>query len=147
MSPTASPIAPVRPLGFVPIGIFFFFGALMASYAAFTPLNPGTFLDRGWALNPTAHVQLSSMGRIMGAPFILLAFALLLGGIGWFRRRFWGWILGVVIITINLAGDLVHMFMGEWLKSAVGVTIAALLLFYLTRPGMRNYFVRGNRSV
>jgi hypothetical protein len=138
MNPTAPAFA--RPLGFVPIGIFFFFGALMAGYAAFTLLYPGTFLDRGWDLNPTAYIQLSSVGRIVGAPFIVLSLALLLAGIGWFRRRFWGWTLGVVVVSLNLAGDLIHMFMGDWLKSIVGVAVAGLFIFYLVSPEVRRYF-------
>jgi hypothetical protein len=35
-----------RPRGFVPIGVFFLFGATMAAYAAITLLEPGTVLDR-----------------------------------------------------------------------------------------------------
>jgi uncharacterized membrane protein (DUF2068 family) len=136
-----------RPTGFVPIGAFFFFGAVMASYAAFTLLHPGTVLDRGWQLNPVAHVQLLSMGRIMGAPFILLALALLSAGIGWFRRRYWGWMLGVIVISINLIGDLSQLFAGHGLKGMVGVTVAGLLLVYLFRPGTRLYFRRNHQTL
>ena len=129
-----------RPVGFAVIGGFFFFGSVMATYAAFTLLMPGTVLDRGWALNPVAHAQLAALGPIMAAPFCLLASALFWAAVGWFRRRRWGWILGVVVILINLAGDLFNMLRGEWAKGAVGITIAGLLLVYMTRPTMRGYF-------
>jgi hypothetical protein len=59
---------------------------------------------------------------------------------GWFRRRYWGWILGTTITAINAAGDLVNLAMGEHLKGAVGVAIAGLLLLYMTRSGVRDYF-------
>jgi uncharacterized BrkB/YihY/UPF0761 family membrane protein len=88
-----------RPTGFVPLGIFFFFGATMASYAAFTLAVPGTILDQGWRLNPEGHAALVSFGRIIAVPFLLLAAALLCAGVGWFRRRAWGWALGVALIA------------------------------------------------
>jgi hypothetical protein len=60
--------------------------------------------------------------------------------VGWFRRRRWGWLLGTTIIAINAAGDLINAARGEWLKGAVGVAIAGLLLFYITRSEVRSYF-------
>ena len=91
-----------HPRGFVPIGIFFLFGATMAAYAAVTLLKPGTALDALWTLNKAGHAQLASLG--------------------------------------NATGDLINGAMGEWLKGAVGVAIAGLLLIYMTRSGVRNYF-------
>jgi hypothetical protein len=130
-----------RPAGFVPLGIFFFFGATMASYAAFTLAVPGTFLDAAWRLNPVGHAALSSLGRIMAAPLLLLASVLLVAGLGWFRRRRWGWVLGLALIAINLAGDLSNLvFREELLKGTIGVGIAGLLLTYMTRASVRNYF-------
>jgi hypothetical protein len=129
-----------RPTGFAAIGIFFFFGAAMACYAAMTLLHPGTFLDHGWDLNPTARAQLLPLGRIMGLPFIVLAAVLGLAGVGWFRRRFWGWLLGCSVVAINLAGDAMNLLAGERLKGAVGVLFAGLLLSYLASAKVRSYF-------
>ncbi|MBZ5720577.1 MAG: hypothetical protein LAO03_09375 [Acidobacteriia bacterium] len=129
-----------QPRGFLALGIFFFFGALMATFAATTLLKPGTFLDRAWVLNPTAHVQLVSVGKIAGFGFIALAVPLLLAGVGWFRRRYWGWVVGTSVIAVNLLGDLGQIGFGERLKGVTGVLIAGLLLVYMTRPGVRNYF-------
>jgi hypothetical protein len=44
------------------------------------------------------------------------------------------------IIALNAAGDLVNLAIGEHLKGAVGVSIASLLLIYLTRSKVRDYF-------
>jgi hypothetical protein len=132
-----------RPRGFVPIGVFFLFGATMAAYAAITLLKPGTVLDRLWALNRTGHTQLASLGKSAGLGFVVLSALMCAAAGGWFRRRYWGWVLGTTIIAINAAGDLINGLRGEWLKGAVGVTIAGLLLFYMTRSGVRNYFRRG----
>ncbi|MGE5735698.1 MAG: hypothetical protein ACM34E_11460 [Acidobacteriota bacterium] len=67
------------------------------------------------------------------------------GGLGWIRRRYWGWVLGVSVIGINLAGDITHFFLGDRLKSGVGVVIASLLLFYMTREKVRGYFLEQYR--
>ena len=129
-----------RPRGFVPIGAFFVFGATMASYAVVTLLFPGTFLDALWVLNKRGHEGLAALGALAAVPFLILSPTLALAALGWFRRRRWGWVLGVTIIGINMAGDLSQIVFGERLKGAVGVVIAGMLLVYMTRRGVRNYF-------
>ena len=85
--------------GFTAMGIFLFFGSITASLAATTLLWPGTVLDRVWALNPVAYKQLAPLGGTVGLLFLLLGAILATSGIGWFRRRLWGWRLAVVIIA------------------------------------------------
>ena len=113
----------------------------MAAYAAITLVRSGTFLDRAWALNRTAHMQFLPLGRMVAVPFGVLAVVLSLAGVGWFRRRYWGWLLGVSLIATNFAGDVVNLALRDWLKGAVGVVIAGLLLVYMTRPRVRAYFL------
>ena len=132
-----------RPLGCIPIGVFFVFGATMAAYAAITLAWPGTPLDALWVLNSRGHEGLATLGRIASVPFCVLSAALACAAVGWFRRRRWGWVLGVTIIGINMAGDLGQLVIGERLRGIVGVVIAGALLAYMTRPGVRNYFRRG----
>jgi hypothetical protein len=129
-----------RPRGFLPVGLFFVFGAFMAAYASITLLFPGSPLDGLWAINKQAHVQLSTLGRMVGFPFLVVSLALALAALGWFRRRRWGWILGTSIIAVNAFGDLVNLVIGERLKGSVGIVIAGSLLFYLFRPIVRMYF-------
>ncbi|MFZ3340288.1 MAG: hypothetical protein WA609_06855 [Terriglobales bacterium] len=133
-------IQPGRPRGFVPIGIFFIFGATMAGYAAVTLFRPGTFLDALWALNPRGRTELLPFGKIAPLAFVILSVALAVTSVGWFHERFWGWFLGTAIIAINAGGDLINLAIGEHLKGAVGVVIAGLLLLYMTRSRVRNYF-------
>ena len=129
-----------RPRGFVAIGAFFVFGAIMAFYAAITLLKPGTFLDALWALNKRGHAGLLLLGKSAALLFLVLCALLALAAVGWFRRCYWGWVLGVTIIAINAAGDIANLARGEGLKGAVGVAIAGLLLIYMTRARVRNYF-------
>ena len=122
--------------------MFFVFGATMAAYAAATLLKPRTVLDRLWVLNKPGHAQLASLGKGVALGFVVLSALLCAAAVGWFRRRYWGWVLGTTIIAINAAGDLINGIMGEWQKGVIGVVIAGLLLFYMTRSGVRKYFRR-----
>ena len=132
-----------RPRGFAPIGAFFLFGATMAAYAAITLLKPGTTLDGLWGLNKTGHAQLLLLGKVAGLGFVALSAVMGAAAVGWLRRRYWGWLLGTTIIAINATGDLVNGIRGERLKGAIGVAIASLLLLYMTRHEVRNYFTPG----
>jgi len=133
---TGGPVAP----GFCAIGIFLFFGAMMASLAAITLLWRGTSLDRLWILNPTAYKQLAPLGSTIGILFLLLGTALATAGIGWFRRRLWGWRLAVAIIATQVLGDVVNCIRGDWLRGGTGVVIAGVLLLFLLRPKFRDAF-------
>lgn len=126
--------------GLSAIGLFLFFGAAMAFLAATTLLRRGTALDRIWGLNPTAYRQLAPLGWIVGVSFLLLGVVLCTAGIGWFRRRLWGWKLAVVIIAIQVLGDLVNCLRGDWLRGVPGVIIAGALLVYLLRSNVKAAF-------
>jgi len=129
-----------RPLGFTAIGVFLMFGTVMACLAGTTLLWRGTFLDCAWTLNPTAYKQLSPLGSKVGILFLLLSIALLISGIGWFRRRLWGWRLAVAIIATQILGDIVSLARGDQLRGATGVVIAGALLIYLLSPRIRAAF-------
>lgn len=122
------------------MGIFLFFGAVMAGLAATTLLWRGTALDGVWNLNPAAYKQLAPLGVIVGIFFLLLSVALFTAGIGWFRRSLWGWRLAVVIIGIQVLGDVVNCIRGDLLRGGIGVTIAGALLLFLLQPKIRGTF-------
>jgi hypothetical protein len=126
--------------GFTAIGIFLFFGALMAGLAAITLLSPGTRLDRLWVLNQMAYKRLAPLGSTVGILFLLLGVALTTAGVGWFRRRLWGWRLAVVIIATQVVGDVVNCVRGDLLRGGTGVIIAGALLLFLLQPKIRATF-------
>jgi len=135
-------VAEASPRGMTAVGMFFFFGAAMAALAGTTLAWPGSVLDRAWSLNPTAYAQLAPLGRPIGSLFLLLSACLAATGVGWFKRRLWGWALAVVIILSQVIGDLVNVFLGQFVRGGVGVIIAGLLLFYLLRPRVRKAFLQ-----
>jgi hypothetical protein len=123
------------------IGVFLFFGAVMASLAGITLIWRGTILDNMWALNASAYRQLAPFGKAVGVPLLVLSAALAAAGAGWFGRRLWAWRLAVVIIATQALGDFVSICMGDFARGATGFTIAGGLLIYLLRPEMRVAFV------
>jgi len=129
-----------KPSAFTAIGIFLFFGALMAILAATTLLWRGTALDRVWALNPMAYKQLLPLGSTVGTFFLLLGAVLTTAGIGWFRRRLWGWKLAVTVIVVQGLGDFANCIRGDWLRGGTGVIFAGALLLFLLRPKIRAAF-------
>jgi len=104
-------VGPKAP-GCTAIGVFMFFGAIMASLAATTLLWRGAALDRIGALNPIAYKQLAPPGGTVGILLLLLG-GVLTAGIGWFRRRLWEWNLTVAIITTRVLGDVVNCIRGD----------------------------------
>jgi hypothetical protein len=129
-----------KPLGFTAIGLFLLFGALIASLAATTLLWRGTPLDRIWVLNPMAHRQLAPMGGTVGILFLLLSAALTAAGIGWLRRRLWGWRLAVIIIAAQVLGDAFNLVRSDWLGGGTGFVIAGALLWFLLQARFRATF-------
>jgi len=125
------------------VGIFLFFGSLMAFLAGTTLLWQGTILDRMWALNVSAHERLAAWGAVMGILFLLLSATLLAAGAGWGRRRRWGWWLAVGIIATQVFGDLINVLLGDIVRGLTGFIIAGALLFYLLRPTVRAAFASG----
>lgn len=128
------------PRGLSAIGAFLFFGATMAGLAGITLAFPGTILDGMWRLNRDAYVQMAPLGPAVGCLFLLLSVALAVAGIGWLRRRYWGWLLAIAIIATQVLGDFVNFIRGDYLRGGVGVIIAGALLYYMTHPRVRSAF-------
>jgi hypothetical protein len=129
-----------KPAGFTAVGIFLFFGAGMACFAAFSLVRRGTALDRLWSLNPTAYQQLAPLGGWVAILFLLIAVALAVAGIGWFLRQLCGWKLAILIIATQVLGDVVNCIRGDWLRGGVGVVVAGALLLFLLRSRVRAAF-------
>jgi len=140
MTSPSGHLATKPPRGLTAVGIFLVFGAVTATLAGTSLRWPRTYLDDMWLLNPPAHRELAPYGPIVGLLFLLLGATLAIAAAGWFKRKAWGWWLAVAVIATQVLGDLLNAFSGRVVEGAIGVTIAGLLLFYLTRPQVRAAF-------
>jgi hypothetical protein len=70
------------------------------------------------------------------------------GGIGLLQGRKWDWWLAVIIFVTNGIGDALRFGAGDFLGGTIGLCIATGLLFYLTRPRVKNFFkqIEGDRE-
>ncbi len=80
------------------------------------------------------------MGREIGILFSVLSITLIFTGIGWAKRRGWGWTLGVIVLLTQVTGDLASADRGEYLRGGAGGLIAGALLFYILRPRVKQVF-------
>jgi hypothetical protein len=122
------------------IAAFLFFGAVMGTLAGITLIWPGTFLSLAWRLNPRAYAQMAPLGTSMGISFLGLAIIMAIAGYLWIRRRYWGWLLALIIFALQFLGDLANLLAGEFLKGGLGIVIAGGIVAYLLRPKVRTAF-------
>jgi len=119
------------PIGLKLLALFFAFGACMCALTIGLLLFPGSALDALWRLNPEAHSMFQSIGWL---PILLMAsvgIVCALAAIGLARNAKWGRWLGILILILNLVGDLTNAFVRHDLRTLVGLPIAGAMIFYL----------------
>jgi len=123
-------------------GIFFALAAAITTVTGISLLSPGTTLDAMWRIKPTEHDQLLSVGASAFVGFFILAALMGMTSVGSFLRRRWAWWLAMSIFVMNGLGDAVRMVLGAPIEGAVGVAVVTLILFWMSRRGVRDMFSR-----
>ncbi len=115
------------------VALFFAFGATMCALTIVLLLLPGTPLDSLWGLNPDAHSAFQSFGTwsvllmaVLGAGCASAAFGL------WQRAR-WGIRLALIILLLNIIGDLFNALVRREYRALIGLPIGGAMIFYLAR--------------
>jgi hypothetical protein len=98
---------------------------------------PGTKLDSLWNLNPDARAAFQSLGGWSILLMLTVGTGCALAAIGLWRGRIWGIRLGLLILFINIVGDLVNVVMRHDYRSLVGLPIAGAMIFYLAWSASR----------
>jgi uncharacterized membrane protein len=96
-------------------------------------LFPGSALDSLWRLNPGARVAFQSFGAWS---FVLMAatgIACLFAAIGLWRSAVWGTRLALIILSINVLGDLLNALLRHDYRALIGLPIGAAMIFFLVR--------------
>src|SRR5436309_3113521 len=121
------------PIGMKLLALFFAFGACMCALTVGLLLFPGSAIDSLWRLNPEAHAAFQRIGRLSFLLMAIVGVTCALAAIGLARNAQWGRWLGILILAVNLVGDLTNAFVRHNLRTLIGVPIAGVMIFYLTR--------------
>ena len=120
-----------RPAGIKLLVIFFAVGAVASAVTMVLLLFPGTRLDSIWRLNPNAHQTFTGMGRWAMLLMLIVGAGCASAAIGLARGARWGRPLAVVILAINLAGDIIGAALRHDARTLIGLPIGAAMIMYL----------------
>lgn len=113
--------------------LLFVFGVAASLISIISLTFPGSFLEPVWKLNPRAHEWFVRLGGwsivLMSAVFVTC----LLTAIGLWRGLRWGYWLAVIMLFVNLVGDVINVIVGTDRRAIVGIPIVVLLLILLLR--------------
>jgi hypothetical protein len=131
-----------RPNGVLIVAIILFFAAFLAVIVATTLIFPGTPLDVIWNVrNPfPPGFSDTTIGMIFGYFLLILGLILLCAVYGLIKGMKWAWWIVIIVFAVNGIGDAASVASGGGIGGISGVIIAAALLFYLTRPGVKRFF-------
>ena len=121
------------PIGMRLLALFFAFGTCMCALTIVLLIFPGTMLDSLWRLNPEGHAAFQSIGWLSILLMATVGTACGLAAIGLARNTTWGCWLGILVLTVNLAGDLTNALLRHDLRTLIGVPIAGAMMVYLYR--------------
>jgi hypothetical protein len=126
------------------VGIFSALAALIAAAAGATLLFPGTPLDVIWSIRQDdTHQQMLALGWPVGLGLWIVALVAFICALGSFQRRAWAWWIAVIGMIVNGVSDLGRMATGGVVEGMVGVVVASLIVYWLTRP----WFGRSGRTL
>lgn len=130
-----------RPTGITIVSILVFVVGLISLVVGMSMFIIGTPLDLLWTIKASlsSSIRGTTLGIIFGIFLILLGMVLLASGYGLLKGNKIAWWAVVIIFGVNALGDLISVIMGN-IDSISGVVIVGILLVYLTRPHIRNYF-------
>jgi len=117
---------------------FFAFGATMCALTVGLLLFPGSALDSLWRLNPDARLAFESLGYWSVVLMLTVGTACFFAAIGLWRARPWGTWLAVIVLAINMLGDLTNVFVRHDYRGLVGVPVVGAMIFFLLAYGHRS---------
>jgi uncharacterized membrane protein (DUF2068 family) len=129
-----------RPFAILALIMLFAIGICASFLSAVSLAFPGSFLDPIWRLNPNARAEFNRIGDWAIVLMIGVCIACTFTTVGLWRGRRWGYWLAVVMLLVNLAGNVVNVITGAEPRAIVGVPIVLAILVYLLRNRARHHF-------
>jgi hypothetical protein len=129
-----------KPLGVIALGMLFVIGTCASFLSAVSLIFPDSFLEPIWDLNPHARAGFSRIGSWAIVLMISVCIACLFTTIGLWLGRRWGYWLAVVMLFVNLCGDVVNVITGIEPRAIIGIPMVGVILAYLLSKRMRYHF-------
>jgi len=96
-------------------------------------LFPGTKFDLLWRLNPDARLAFQSLGSWSFVIMPIVGAACTAAAIGLWRGTVWGVRLALIILSLNIVGDLINVFLRYDYRALIGLPIGGAMIVYLAR--------------
>jgi hypothetical protein len=112
---------------------FFAFGAAMCALTIVLLISPGSALDSLWGLNPEARVGFQSLGNAAILLMFVVGAGCAFATIGLWRRSLWGIRIALIILWLNIIGDLFNALGRHDYRALIGLPIGGAMIFYLAR--------------
>jgi hypothetical protein len=122
------------------LAALFILGACASGYAAVTLAWPGSALDVAWSVNPEGHAGLRSLGPVAIVGMAVLSATMVVTALGLVALRRWAWWIAVVGLAANATGDLATTIATGEPRTLIGVPVAGLIVWWLTRLEVRSRF-------
>jgi len=134
-----------RPIGISIVTIIFFFLAVLSLIIGISIIIPHTSLDVLWTLKNSfpPGFKYTTAGMAFGYFLVILGLIILYTGWGLLKGRKWSWWLAVIMLAANGISGVVSLALGNF-GEIFGILIIAGFLFYITRPGVREFFEKSS---
>src|SRR5262249_47640501 len=132
-----------RPIAVTVVAAFLFLATAIAAVVGIALLFPGPLGDRIWELNEPGAQFFHSLGQSSGLLLLALACRTFSAAIGLLRGRRWAWWFAVVLLAVQVCGDLAGYFViYDAIRAVLGVGVSLIFLCLLALRPVRDYFLR-----
>jgi hypothetical protein len=115
------------------LAAFFAFGTAMCVLTIVLLIFPGTALDSLWRLNPDAHRAFGSLGKAAVLLMLVVGTGCAFAAVGLWRSSLWGIRIALLILSLNIVGDLFNALVRHDYRALIGLPIGGAMIFYLAR--------------
>lgn len=91
-------------------------------------------------MNPEGHAGLRSLGPLAIAGMVALSVTMVVTAVGLLALRRWAWWVAVVGLSVNATGDLATAIATGEPRTLIGIPVAGLIVWWLTRREVRSQF-------
>lgn len=130
--PTSMPMIRVRPAGVTILAILQMLGGVLVFLLGIAAVSVAGMTS---TLSTYGYGYLAGVIGIVGGVLLVVGLIGVVIGYGLWKGMSWAWWATLIFSVLGVLGSLVTLPGG-----AVGLLIEAAILYYLTRPGVRQYF-------